>query len=62
MEVLARRTGLHPASHELFRRATLESEVLEGPVFDPATVFDYKGKGGLWSFPTVAGRDWSSPQ
>lgn len=66
MEALARRTGLHPASHELFRKATLESEVLEGPVFDPATIFDYKGRGGLWgpyggwSGLELSSTDWSS--
>ena len=36
---LAKETGLEYGSKELFLRATRDSKILEGPVFDPASLF-----------------------
>jgi hypothetical protein len=47
MTDLAERTGLDPASEELFLKATLDSDDLEGAIFDPITAFDSVGRGGF---------------
>jgi hypothetical protein len=46
MRDLAKRTGLALNSKELFLRATVKADPLEGPVFDPAVVFQAAGFGG----------------
>ncbi len=40
LEELSARTGLAYGSKELFLRATTESDLLEGPLFDPTILYD----------------------
>lgn len=55
MNELAERLELDPASEELFLKATSKSDVLEGPIFDPAIVFDSIGTFGSIG---VSGSSW----
>jgi hypothetical protein len=56
IDELSTRLGMSVDSEELFKRATSECHVLEGPIFDPITFFehaDYSGAplhlpGGAW--------------
>ena len=47
MTELAKRTGLNETSEELFLKATTKHDILEGPIFDPITAFDFFGTGGF---------------
>ena len=62
MRELAQRTGLALDSKELFLRATVKADPLEGPVFDPAVLFQTPGFGGqrfLIGYPGAPDFSWT---
>ena len=60
---LAARTGLAPDSKELFLRATAKADPLEGPIFDPAMLFNglgFTGPALPVSYPGIPDLGWFS--
>jgi hypothetical protein len=61
MQELSKRTGLPLYSKELFSRATIKADPLEGSIFDPAIVFTgtgFNGQGFFVGYPGTPDFSW----
>ena len=54
LKELARSTGLSPNSKELFQKAAVDYHPLEGPIFDPAILYEHINLGGR-ALPLISG-------